>query len=315
MKKFVTIGGGTGQYLLLKGLKNYDIDLTAIVNVVDNGGSSGELRVDFGILPPGDIRNCLIALADETKSKCLAELFAYRFSSPNGKLDNHNLGNLIITALSDMNKDMGEATIAAGKLLGIHGKVLPVSIDNTHLFAKTFSGKIVKGEANISYISGGEKIEKLWLEPKAFIYSKTSQAIKEADIIIICPGEIYGSIMPNFLVDGVKEAIEQSDAKIVYVSNLVTKQGSYGFRLSDFVNKIELALGKKLDKIICNKKKPDQKVVDKYFAEESCFVEPDLNGENIIKSDLLQEIDSGGKIVARHDFHKTARLIMGLLKD
>lgn len=311
MKKIVTIGGGTGQYVLLQGLKNYDVELTAIVNVVDSGGSSGELRMSFGVLPPGDIRNCLIALADESRVKELADLFAYRFNSD--KL-NHNLGNLILAALCDRYGNMGQATKIAGKILNIKGRVLPVSINRAHVFAETEEGKILEGEDRVTCPEKNDKIKRIWLNPNLFVYRDTVEAIKEADLIVVCAGEIYGSIIPNLLVKGIREAIKNSRAKLVYVCNLVTKQGSYGFKASDFVNEIRKYLNRKFDYIICNTKKPTQKVVDKYLMEESFFVEPDLNGENIIKEELLTEYESGEKIVARHDAYKTTKIIMDLLK-
>ncbi|MFH1801801.1 MAG: gluconeogenesis factor YvcK family protein [archaeon] len=312
MKKIVTIGGGTGQYSILQGLKNYDVELTAIVNIVDSGGSSGELRASFGVLPPGDIRNCLIALADDSKMKELADLFAYRFSG--GEKMNHNLGNLILTALSKKYGDMGQAAKIAGEILGIKGKVFPVSIDSTNLFAETSEGKILKGEDKITTLDKNEKIKKIWLEPNAYIYKDAADAIRDADLIIVCAGEIHGSILPHFLVKGVNEAIQQSRGKFIYICNLGTKQGSYGFRASDFVGWIEDYCKRKLDIIICNSKKPTQKVVDKYKAEESFFVEPDLMGEKVILVELLVEKELGGKIVARHDSEKIAKLIMDLLK-
>lgn len=311
MKKIVTIGGGTGQYMLLQGLKNYGVELTAVVNVVDSGGSSGELRMSFGVLPPGDIRNCLIALADESRVKELADLFSYRFDSDGL---NHNLGNLILTALCDKYGNMGQATKAAGKILNINGKVLPVSIDSAHLFAETEEGKILEGENKITCPDKNDKIKKIWLKPDLFVYREVVEAIHNADLIVICAGEIYGSIIPNLLVKGVKDAIKNSKGKLVYVCNLVTKQGNYGFKASDFVNEIRKYLDRDFDYIICNTKKPTQKVVDKYVLEESFFVEPNLNKENIIKENLLVEYGSGGKIVARHDASKTAKIIIDLLK-
>lgn len=311
MKKIVTIGGGTGQYVLLQGLKNYGVELTAVVNVIDSGGSSGELRMSFGVLPPGDIRNCLIALADESRVKELADLFAYRFDSD--KL-NHNLGNLILTALCDKYGNMGQATKVAGKILNINGKVLPVSIDQAHLFAETEDGKILEGEDNVTFPDKSDRIKRVWLKPDLFVYKDVAEAIHDADLIVICAGEIHGSIISNLLVKGVREAIKNSEGKLVHVCNLVTKQGSYGFKASDFVDEIGKYLDRKFDYIVCNTKKPTQKVVDKYIMEESFFVEPDLDGGNIIKMDLLVEDESEGKIVARHDAHKTAKIIMDLLK-
>jgi len=312
MKKVVTIGGGTGHYTLLRGLKNYDVDLTAIVSIVDNGGSSGELRVEFGILPPGDIRNCLLALADDIKLKDLMDLFEYRFNS-DGNLANHNLGNLILTALMQKHKDIGKAIKSASNILNISGKVIPVSLDNTDVYAETLSGKKLEGQVQVSYPEKEEKITKIWLNPQAYIYKEAAEAIRNADLIVISPGDLYGSILPNLIVRGVKEALQDSKAKIVYVCNLVTKQGTQNFKASDFKEEIEKHLNKKIDFVICNTKMPTQQIVDKYREQESSFVEPDLSGENIIKEDLLEELEINNLITARHNPEKTAKLIMGLI--
>lgn len=313
MKKIVTMGGGTGQYTLLRGLKKYDVDLTAIVSVVDDGGSSGELRVEFGLLPPGDIRNCLLALADEIKLKDLMDLFDYRFPKSNSKLSNHSLGNLILTALAHKHGDIVKATKSASNILNTSGTILPVSIDKSDVYAETSEGEILEGQVKVSYPEKTTKIKKIWLKPEANIYRESAEAIREADLIIISPGDLYGSILPNFLVSGIKEAIKESKAKIVYICNLVTKQGTHNFKASNFVREIEMYIGKKIDCIILNTKKPTQQVVDKYKSENSYFVEPDLEGEHIKKADLLVEYESGGKLVARHDEEKTARLIMELV--
>ncbi len=312
MKKIVTIGGGTGHYTLLRGLKNYDVDLTAIVSIVDNGGSSGNLRVEFGILPPGDLRNCLLALADDVKLKDLMDLFEYRFPG-NGNLANHNLGNLILTALTQKHKDIGKAIKSASNILNISGKVLPVSLDNTDIYAETDTGGKLEGQVQVSYPPKETKINKIWLNSEAFVYKESAEAIRNADLIIITPGDLYGSIIPNLLVKGVKESIKESKARIVYVCNLVTKQGTHSFKASDFKNEIEKYLARKIDFVICNTKKPTQNIQDKYKKEDSYFVEPDLSGENIIKDDLLEELEINNLITARHNPEKIARLIMGLI--
>ena len=318
MKKIVTIGGGTGQYNLLRGLKNYDVDLSAIVSIVDTGGSSGELRTSFGVLPPGDIRNCLLALTDDFRLKDLKGLFEYRFSEAKGTgLSNHSMGNLILTALNKKHGNLGDATKVAASILDIKGKVLPVSIENTNIYAKTQSGKILEKEEKISYGDFEERIKDLWLKPKAHIYGDAAKEIREADLIVICPGLLYTSIIPNFLVEGFKKAIEASNAKICYVCNLVSGKGTSGFNVEDFIQEIEKYLGKELDYVICNKKKPTQKIVDKYSKEESYFVEPGLEKSNKktkkIVSNLLEEEFIGDLITARHNQNKIAKLIMDLL--
>ena len=310
MKRIVTIGGGTGQYTLLKGLKNYDIQLTAIVSVLDNGGSSGELRSEFGILPPGDIRNCLLALADESKIGDLKHIFQYRF--PEGKLSNHNLGNLIIASLNEKYGNMGESVNAVSKILGIKNKVLPISNDNSNLYAETSEGEKLQGEFEVNYSDKARNINKVWLEPQAHIYKESAEEIRKSDIIVICPGDLYGSIVPNFLVEGFKEAIKESNAKIVYVCNLVTKQGTFGFKANDFLETIEKYLGIEVDYVICNTKKPSQKVMDKYRKEESFFIEPNIERKNVINGEFLLEHDIGGFFTARHDSNKIAKIILNL---
>ena len=315
MKKIVTIGGGTGHYTLLRGLKNYDIELTSVVGVFDNSGSSGKIReelVDFGILPPGDIRNCLLALTEESKLKHTVNLFNYRFPSK-GNLANHNLGNLILTAAQNL-YGAGEGIKIISEMLEIKGNVLPISLDSTNIYAKTEEGKLLKGQIEVSYPEKNEKIKEIWLNPPAFIYKETANILRNADLIVISPGDLYGSIIPNFLVKGVIDLIK--DKKIIYVCNLVTKQGTYGFRARDFVQEIEKYIKRKIDYVICNIKKPEKRIVDKYKEEDSYFVEPDTTGINgeVIKDNLLVEQKLGDKTIARHHEQKTARLIMNLLE-
>ncbi len=309
--KIVCIGGGTGTFTLLKGLKNYTDNLVALVSMADDGGSSGKLRDEYGILPPGDIRRCLIALSDEENSRILRELFEVRFD----KIGNHNFGNLFLLALEKLTNSPALAIKEAEKILNVKGRVIPISVDNTNVSAELESGKVVNGQVNVSYCSGS-KIKNLFLNPDAFIYidaRKELESLTEKDKIVICPGDLYGSVIPNFLIKGVKELIANSKAKKIYVCNLVTKQGTYRFKVSDFVNEVERYLGSKLDFVICNTKQPSGRVVDKYKGEDSYFVEPNLEGPEIIKEELLVEKEGGEDwILARHDSQKTARLIMGL---
>jgi len=321
MKKVVTIGGGTGQYTLLKGLKNYDTELSAIVTVMDSGGSSGKLRTAFGILPPGDIRNCLLALTDDYRQKELVNVFSYRFPDLDNGLSNHNLGNLILTALNNKHGNMGEATKAASNILNINHNVLPVSLDSTNIVAKINSHeKILKGEEKISYdIKKDQRIKDIWLHPKAYIYKDTAEKIRNGDLIVICPGLLYGSVIPNFLVEGFKEAIQKSSAKIVYVCNLVTGPGTYGFKTSNFIKEIEKYLNKRIDYVICNSKKPTKKIVDKYSKEQSFFVQCDYSENNkkpkIIKENLMVELNIEGLTTARHNEEKTAKLILDIASN
>ena len=315
MKKVVTIGGGTGHYSLLRGLKNYDVDLTAIVSVYDNGGSTGELRTEFGMLAPGDIRNCLVALSDESEIVELARLFEYRYD---GSLNKHNLGNLILKALGDIKGNMADAIKAASKILRVKGKVLPVSLDISDLYAKTDTDRLLKGEVEVSYPDKPDEKERIvqaWLEPKAHIYGEAAEEVRKSDLIVICPGDLYGSIIPNFLTKGMNEALQESKAEKLYVCNLVTKQGSYGFSVKDFVNEIHKYSGIMPDHVLYNTKRPSEEVVDKYKKEASSFVNPDISGlEGIAQgAELLKEQELAGKRVVRHDSDKIARMIVGIL--
>jgi len=314
MKKIVTIGGGTGHHYLLRGLKSYDLDLTSIVAMTDNGGSTGELRTELGVIAPGDLRNCLLALADD---KELVKVFEHRFSKDSGKLSGHNFGNIWLSVLSDIYGDMAQASEKTSKFLRTKGRAIPVSIDDCHLYGRTKSNKLLRGEVEVSYPEKDEIIEKVWLEPEAYVHKDAAEAIRSADMVVICPGDLYGSIIPNFLTKGVNEALKESNAKMTYVCNLVTKQGTNGFKASDFVNEIEKYSGKRPDYTICNIKKPSQSVVDKYQEEASLFVDPDIIGNNglekVIGENLLIEHEIGGKVVARHDSDRIARIILKLL--
>jgi uncharacterized cofD-like protein len=319
MQRIVTIGGGTGNYQILRGLKNYaNIGLDAVVSVFDNGGSSGRLReefADFGILSPGDLRNCLLALTDESRLRIMVELFEHRFKSTEGSLSNHNLGNLIIAAAQERYGKVEGIKIIAKEVLGIEKhRVLPVSTDSITLCAETMSGKTLEGQVNVSYPNKKERIKKIFLKPQAFAYHETVEAIRDGGTIIICPGDLYGSILPNLIVGDIDSALKQSKAPIVYVCNLVTKQGTEKFTAKDFVREIEKYLPRPLDVIVCNTTKPTQAVVDKYKHENSYFVQPNINDSRVIQTELLEEYEIGNRVVARHHQERTARIIKEILE-
>ena len=308
MQKIVTIGGGTGHFQLLRGLKNYECNITAICNTSDNGGSSGKLRDEYGILPPGDIRQCMIALAPEDESRILRRLFNYRFK------DGHNLGNLIITAASEILGGPVQGIKATGKLLGIEGKVLPVSIDDCQLVAETLEGKILKGEGEVNSPYDKETIIKdIWHEPKAFLYKEAASEIRSADKIVICPGDLYGSIIPNLIVESMSSVLSESKGMRIYVCNLFTKEGTYNFKASDFVKEIEKYARVKMDRIIVNVGKPKGETIEKYFSEHSKLVEDDLSEDNrIIRGEFAAEYSSEPKTILRHIPEKIAHAIIGL---
>ncbi len=293
MKKIVVIGGGTGSFNILSGLKNFDFELTSIVSMMDSGGSTGILRDEFGILPPGDVRQCLVALSD---SPLMRKLFEYRFSK--GKtLNGHSMGNLLLTALKEITGSEDEAILKASEILRIKGKVLPITMDNCHLGAELQNKKIVIGESKI----GKEKVNKIFLTKKAKIFYYSKKAILNADFIILGPGDFYTSIVPNLLVKGVTSAIKTSKAKIIFVCNIMTKGETKNFKASDYVKELSKYLKNKPDFVLMNNKKPSNKIIERYKKEGSEFVAPDYEG---IKKDFLRRTD-----YARHDSNKLAKEI------
>lgn len=303
--KIVTIGGGTGTYQMLSGLKGFDI--TAIVSMVDSGGSSGVLRDEYGVLPPGDIRKSIIALSQSPL--LMKEIFSYRFAR--GGLKGHNLGNLIITALADITGSPGAAIREAGNILNIKGRVLPVTVDDAHLCAELEDSTIICGETHIDVPEHDPNIaiRKVFLEPQARIYCDCKDALMGANLIIIGPGDLYTSIIPNLLVEGIVRAIDKSKAKKIYFCNIMTKHGeTTGFKASDFVLEIEKYLGKDvLDYIVVNSKKPSKDILEKYKKQNAEFVEDDTNRMQTMRGigvDLLNESD-----ILRHDPKKLEKFL------
>jgi uncharacterized cofD-like protein len=233
--KVVVIGGGTGLATLLKGLKKYTNRITAIVTVGDDGGSSGRLRQELGVLPPGDIRNCITALADE--EKLVTELFHYRFQSGQG-LEGHSFGNLFLTAIYAITKgDMLEAVRVASRVLNSCGQVLPSTLTNITLVAEMADGRTVQGESHIS--EDGGQIARISSTPQAQAIPEALRAIAEADLIILGPGSLYTSIIPNLLIKGIPEALTHAKAKKLYVCNVMTQPGeTIGYSVADHIEAI-----------------------------------------------------------------------------
>jgi len=314
MKKIVVIGGGTGVFTVLTGLKNYPFHLSAIVTTADDGGSSGILREEFGILPPGDIRRVLVALS--SNSPVLANLFNYRFENGTG-LKGHSFGNLFLIALEKITGDFNQAVKEASKILGIKGKVIPVSLDYTRLFARLENDFLVVGESNIDVPKhdGSLFIEEVFLNPEPKANKEAIKAIKEADVIIAGPGDLYTSIIPNFLVKGIKEAIKKSRAKKVYICNTMTKYGETNkFTAEDFFATLEKYLGKGvIDYFLVNIEKPKNCYLGKYNKEKAELVKYDkkiLNSwkkPKVIFARLLRQ----GPLL-RHDSKKLAKVISNI---
>jgi uncharacterized cofD-like protein len=236
--RLVTIGGGSGQSHLLWHLKRYPIDLTAVVSMVDNGGSTGVLRRRLGVLPPGDIRRCLVALAENQAA--VQEIFEYRFSD--GDLAGHTVGNLILASLALRHGSFLRAVQILSRRLRIRGRVLPVSVQAAELYARLANGQVIKGETSIDIPKHNPHvaIEQLYLRPKISALPQTLQALRRANVIVLTIGDLYTSVLPNLLVRGVTEAIAHSRARVIYTCNRTTKLGeTHGFDTLDYVTTIE----------------------------------------------------------------------------
>lgn len=308
-RNIVVIGGATGIFQVLTGLKKHPVNLSAIVTMADDGGSTGRLRSDLGVLPPGDIRRTLIALSHSEKH--WLDLFNYRFVK--GELCDHNFGNIFLSALEQATGSFEKAIELAGTLLNIKGKVIPVTLENVKLHAILEDGREIIGETNIDIPkhNGHLKIKNVFLKPHPKANEKAVAAIKKADLIVIGPGDLFTSIIPNLLVGGIPEAIKKSKAKKVYIANLMTKYGeTTNFKLSDFVEELEKYLGGGvLDYILYNSEKPDDARLKKYGKENSVLAENDLMNSSIkiIEADLITK-----KGFIRHDPDKTANAILKL---
>lgn len=307
-EKIVVIGGGTGSYNVLCGLKKYPVDLTAVVTMMDSGGSTGRLRDEFGFLPPGDVRRCLVALSSDTG--LLRKLFEYRFDRGSG-LSGHRFGNLFLTVLRDLTGGDAAAVREAAKILNVRGQVLPVTLNNCQLGVVLENGQTVVGETNISIPRHDPRlrIRSLFVVPRARINKEAEAAILEADKIIIGPGDLYTSILPNIAVSGVKAALRKTRARVIYVCNIMTKAGeTLGFTAVDFVRELEHYLGRGIVRdIVCNDQKPPARLLKRYAAERAEFVEPDLEEGRVRRASLL-----GGRDLARHDSDRLARVLMSL---
>lgn len=313
IRKIAAIGGGTGLFSILSGLRD-DFDVTAIVTMADDGGSTGVLREEFGILPPGDIRRALVALST-ADNEMLAKLFSYRFERGGG-LNGHSFGNLMIAALERLTGSFAAAVKEAEKILAVRGRAVPVTLQSASLIARLADGRVVKGETNIDVPKhdGHLKIEKIWLEPKPKANPEAVRAITSADAVIIGPGDLFTSLIPNLLVPEVRRAVVATKAKKIYFVNLMTKFGeTTNFRASDFLKTLEDYLGKGvLDFVVVNSKKPTIARLKKYATQKSNLVVCD--GENLSGRPVLATADlirPHGFV--RHDARKVAKIIRMLV--
>ncbi len=318
-KKIVTIGGGSGQFILLSGLRDLEnIHTTAIVSMVDSGGSTGRLRDELGILPPGDILKCLLALSPyQAAGRCI---MLKRFKG-DPRLAGHSAGNMLLTMLSRYTGDFPASVAALAEILEVDGTILPVTIDRATLVAELADGKRIFGEQAIDLPHGKsrEQIKDVFLVPHHHgtisVHPPVLDAIEKADHIFIGPGDLYTSIIPNLIVPGVRQALQNTSAKIYFFINIMTKFGeTHNFSGKDFVVKLENCLRRKIDGFIGNNTKPLQKVLDIYSEQKSDFVSIDMadpfwDNRNLLLVDVL---DTNTKI-ARHDPKKLARIISKII--
>ena len=326
LPNIVCIGGGTGTFVALKGLKYYPSNLSAIVTMSDSGGSNKRLRDEFGLLPTSDIRQCLVALSDENGGVgLLRKLFMYRFEKGQG-ISGMTFGNLFMAALSDILGSQEEAIHQTGKVLRIHGQVIPVSFTDTNLYATYEDGSTVSEEHLIDEPEhdGTLKIADVYLRPKAKANKEALEAIRQADLIVLGPGDLYTSLLPNLLVDGISRAIAGSKAKKAYVVNLMTKYGqTYNFSASDHVRVVEKYIGCPLDFALINKGSIPARAISIYAGEHEQPVVDDLSTSSsykVVREDLVSgrftmkaKSDTLVRSLIRHDSTKLAGVLNSLI--
>jgi len=297
--KIVVIGGGTGSFTMLSALKGYTSQIAAIVSMADDGGSTGVLRDELGTLPPGDVRQCLVALSDSPK---IRDLFDYRFDE--GTFKGHSFGNLLLTALEKVSGDFSEAVETASEILRVNGVVIPATLDNVRLkmeWAET--SLILHGERVIDaeFFKHDPRKADLSLVPTATVNASALVAIEQADVVVIAPGDLYTSLGPLLIIDGIGEALEKTNALTVYVSNLVSKRGQTdGFTVSDHAAEIERFAGRKfLDYVLYNEEAPSPEIAARYEQEGGYITRID---EDVLANAHYKAVggDFLGKIAAPH---------------
>ncbi len=320
--KISLIGGGTGNFTLLTSIKKYFYNPSVIVNMSDNGGSTGLLRDELGVLPPGDVRQCLVALSDNPEVR---NLFNYRFNS--GRFKNQSLGNIILSGLELQYDSFEKAIEIASTILNIKGRVVPITLDKQHLVMED-QGKIIKGEYKISTRIISSPNAKLNLKPDARINKTASKILMGSDIILISPGNLYGSLLPIFIVNGFLETILRTKAKVIYVANLVNKPGQTdNWHVVDYVKKIEKYIGKdRIDIVLYNNEPIPSSLLQKYASkgEYPVDVSPQrfeeikakCYGRPIVAKNIIKQDPNDKKIqrtLIRHDSEKVSQFILGLI--
>ncbi len=326
--KIAVIGGGTGSFTMLSALKKYTSQIAAIVSMADDGGSTGVLRDELGALPPGDVRQCLVALSDSPKVR---DLFQYRFDT--GTFDGHSFGNVLLSALEKITGDFNQAVETASEILRIRGTVIPATLDNIRLKMEWADKSLVlHGERVIDseYFQHDPRRAELSLTPKATLNPMALAAIEQADIIVVAPGDLYTSLGPLLVIDGVGEALAKTNAKIMYVANLVSKQGQTdGFTVSDHAAEIERFAGTQfLDYVLYNQQAPTEEIAKRYEEEGGYVTRADIEtlgsqryeavGGNFLgEMAAVSKGDSliGHRSLIRHDAKAVAKLILELYNE
>jgi uncharacterized cofD-like protein len=329
-KKIVVIGGGTGSAVALSGLKDQaNIELSAVVVVSDNGGSTGRLRDEFGFLPVGDLRQCIAALASGENEADIRRLLLYRFDQ-NSSLKGHNLGNLILTSLENMTGSASKAVEIASQIFRINGTVLPISEDSVHLVINYADGSSLVGEKNLDDPAlGGKKIASISLDKPATIYDKAKQAIIAADLLVLGPGDLYGSLLPNALVNGFTQALEENKkkgGKLAYVSNLMTHYSqTYQMTAKDHLLEMEKYCRRQIDYVLINNSPIPEEILQTYALAKDSPVLDDLPEKNdqrhYFKVDLLSTTpvkptpnDPLPRSLIRHHKQKLTKQLLKILE-
>ena len=312
--KIAVIGGGTGLASILRGLKKFPIDITAIVTVADDGGSSGHLRTELDIPPPGDIRNVLVALSDA--EPLVNDLFQYRFEEGNG-LTGHPIGNLLLAAMTKITSDFATAVANLSDVLNVRGRVLPVCNEELCLCAEYEDGSVTTGESNIP--NGVKKIKRVYYEKACSALGEAVKAVREADLVVLAPGSLYTSIIPNLLFSEMRRAIEQTKAKFIYCCNIMSQPGeTTGFTVSEHIKSIEDHVGFNfINYVLTNDGKIEPDVMEKYSADNANIVEIDHHTLHKMGVEIIQSrmVDYNEANEVRHDSKKVAAMIFSLLLD
>jgi uncharacterized cofD-like protein len=324
----VTIGGGTGHFSLLRAVKQLPVHVCAVVSVADDGGSSGVLRDELGVLPPGDVRLCLAALSDATPT--LRNLFGYRFSE--GGLSGHVFGSLFLSALEKLTGSFGSAVEEAEKILAIKGEVIPVTEGDMRLLIELMSGTVLQGEhvLDTSAHVRDVGVRRISLAHPVAAYEKAVQRILSAHTIVLAPGDLFGSLLPNMLVPEIAHALRDTSAHVVYIANVTNKKGqTSGWNAHDYVKVINEYIGAdRVETVVVNTAQPEATLLERYREQEGEGALVLAGGErqgayNVVEADLLAEmapLQQNGDVLAhtrsfiRHDTDKLARVLEELIK-